>query len=127
MRALIPLLVCLAQPALAQDLGEQTYFEACGGCHGEAADGDGPMTEILLVTVPDLTTLAARNGGEFPWLKVVDIVDGRSALRAHGGPMPVFGAMFRGDTVAADAPDGSPVITSRRVLAVVDYLISIQN
>lgn len=129
MRAFSLLVLLAAAPALAgeENLGETTFFESCGGCHGEKADGDGPMTEILNVTVPDLTTLSAANGGMFPWLRVVHIIDGRTGLRAHGGPMPIFGAVFKGDSVAADAPDGTPVITSARVLAVVDYLETLQK
>jgi hypothetical protein len=118
-----------AMPAGAQDLalGEATFLSACAGCHGEAADGDGPMTEILTVEVPDLTGLAVRNGGTFPWLRTVHMVDGTTGLRAHGGPMPVFGTIFEGDTAVADAPDGTPVIMSARVLAVVEYLQSLQR
>lgn len=122
------LAACLAMPLHAQDdVGARTYFEACGPCHGETAEGDGPMTEIMNVAVPDLTGLTAANGGTFPWFRLVHIIDGRSGLRAHGGEMPVFGAILRGDTVAADAPDGSPILISARVLAVVDYLESIQD
>ncbi len=40
--------------------------------------------------------------------------------------MPLFGALFAEDTAAADAPDGTPVITSARVLALTDYLAAIQ-
>ncbi len=126
--AIIAAITAAAVPAAAQDLalGEATFLAACAGCHGEDADGNGPMTEVLTVAVPDLTAVAARNGGAFPWLRVVHVVDGRSGLRAHGGPMPVFGTIFEGDTAVADAPDGTPVIMSARVLAVVAYLESIQ-
>ena len=88
--------------------------------------GDGPMAGLISIPVPDLTRIAARNGGTFPWLTVVHQIDGRSGLRGHGGPMPLFGALFSGDTAAADAPDGTPVITSARVLALTDWLASIQ-
>jgi mono/diheme cytochrome c family protein len=115
-------------PAAAQDLalGQETYMNACAGCHGEAADGAGPMTEILTIPVPDLTGLAARYG-EFPWLRVIHTIDGTTGLRPHGGIMPIFGALFTGDTSVADAPDGTPVMVSARVLALVDYLESIQE
>ena len=128
MRVAILSLCLAATPVLAQDagLGEATFMSACAGCHGEAGDGDGPMTEILTVEVPDLTRLSARNGGEFPWLRAVHMVDGTTGLNAHGGPMPVFGTIFEGDTAVADAPDGTPVIMSARVLAVVEYLRTIQ-
>ncbi|MCB2117372.1 MAG: c-type cytochrome [Rhodobacteraceae bacterium] len=118
----------LAAPAAAEDvaLGEATFQGACAACHGAGAAGDGPMADLITLPVPDLTRIAVRNGGEFPWLKVVHLIDGRTGLRGHGGPMPLFGALFAGDTGAADAPDGTPVITSKRVLALTDYLASIQ-
>jgi mono/diheme cytochrome c family protein len=40
--------------------------------------------------------------------------------------MPVFGAIFEGDAIPAEAPDGTPVIASARILALLDYLQSIQ-
>ncbi|MFN6951698.1 MAG: cytochrome c, partial [Albidovulum sp.] len=86
----------------------------------------GPMSDLISIPVPDLTRIAVRNGGVFPWLRVVHLIDGRTGLRGHGGPMPLFGALFAGDTAAADAPDGTPVITSARVLALTDYLATIQ-
>ena len=128
MRALI-VLVLLTGPTWAQDdlkFGESAFMENCAGCHGEDASGYGPMTEILTVDVPDLTRLSDRNGGDFPWLRVVHMVDGRSGLPAHGGPMPIFGNLLKGDTAAADAPDGTPILTSARVLEIVKYLETIQ-
>ena len=106
--------------------GRAVWLDACASCHGPSARGDGPRAEMLALPVPNLTGLAAANGGSFPWLRVVHLVDGRSGLRGHGGPMPIFGALMRGDAVAAEAPDGSPVITSARVLAVVAWLESVQ-
>jgi len=131
MLALI-LTAVLATPAMADQVatagqGRAVYLAACASCHGEEGRGDGPMSMLLTLPVPDLTAIAARRDGRFPWLTIVHIVDGRSGLRGHGGSMPIFGAYFQGDTAAADAPDGSPVITSGRVLAVVDYLATIQQ
>jgi mono/diheme cytochrome c family protein len=132
MNSAVPILFAfsvLAQPAMAQDNaeGRTVYQGACAACHGPEGLGDGPMAALLTIPVPDLTGITARNAGVFPWLKVVHVVDGRTGLRGHGGPMPIFGEVFRGDPVAADGPDGTPVITSARVLAVVDYLMSIQT
>jgi mono/diheme cytochrome c family protein len=122
-------LILAASPAFAAPdlkLGAETYAGACASCHGPEATGDGPMAEYLAIDTPDLTAISARNGGTFPWLRVVHIIDGRTGLRGHGGMMPVFGAIFTGDTAVEDARDGTPVITSARVLAVVDYLAAIQ-
>ncbi|GGH51957.1 c-type cytochrome [Frigidibacter albus] len=123
------LALSLAPPPAAADPvaeGRAVWVDACASCHGPAARGDGPMAGILVLPVPDLTGLAAANDGTFPWLRVVHLVDGRSGLRGHGGPMPIFGALMRGDAVAAEAPDGTPLITSARVLAVVAWLDSVQ-
>ncbi len=128
MRPSLLLALILATPAQSEDLdlGRQTFMESCAGCHGETARGDGPMTEILTVAVPDLTLIAARNGGEFPWLAVIHTIDGRASLRAHGGPMPIFGGLLRGESAVKDGPDGTPIIASRQILGLADYLASIQ-
>lgn len=119
-------LVASQSAAADLELGRTTFAGACAACHGAEAKGDGPMAELISMPVPDLTRIAARNGGDFPWLKVVHLIDGRTGLRGHGGPMPLFGALFADDAAAADAPDGTPVITSARVLALTDYLAAIQ-
>ncbi len=119
----------VAAPVVAQEAapGRTLYMDACAGCHGAEAIGDGPAAELLSVPVPDLTRLAARNDGEFPRLKVIYIIDGRTGIRAHGGPMPVFGSLLSGQPGIEDADDGSPVFADRRILALVDYLESIQQ
>ncbi|MEZ5913871.1 MAG: c-type cytochrome [Paracoccaceae bacterium] len=131
LRCLPPVLAAigLGLPLWAEDApdGATIFAMTCAACHGEAAHGDGPMAGILTVPVPDLTGLAAGNGGAFPWLRTLHVVDGRTGLRGHGAPMPLFGELMKGDIVAADAPDGSPVFVSARVLAVVEWLATIQQ
>lgn len=124
----LSLFTLAASHAAAADLelGRTTFAGACAACHGAEAKGDGPMAELISIPVPDLTRIAVRNGDTFPWLEVVHLIDGRTGLRGHGGPMPLFGALFADDAAAADAPDGTPVITSARVLALTDYLAAIQ-
>jgi mono/diheme cytochrome c family protein len=117
----------LAEPAAADPLaGEEAFRDFCAGCHGETARGDGPMTEILTVAVPDLTGLAARNGGSFPWHAALRAIEAGGGVAAHGGPMPVFGALFDDDRVLAEAPDGSLVETSARIAAILEWLASVQ-
>ena len=62
---------------------EQLYRDSCLLCHA----GNGPGA-----SAPDLTTLSAANGGQFPMDQVISIIDGREGVRAHGSPMPVWGA-----------------------------------
>lgn len=122
-------LAALATPAAAQDLaeGRQLYLDACAACHGPDGQGDGPMRQILTLPVPDLTALAARNGGRFPWLTTLSRIDGRSGLSGHGDPMPVFGTLLRGPAVVVDGPDGTPVIAPAAVVALLAWLEMVQR
>jgi hypothetical protein len=75
------------------------------------AKGDGPVGETLRTRPPDLTLLAKKNEGVFPAEVLYQIIDGRKTLRAHGNyEMPVWG--------------GS--ISRNRILAIADYLRSLQ-
>ncbi len=120
--------LCVASPTLAQSSGEDLFLSRCGGCHGAGAEGDGPMASLITVQVPDLTQLAARNGGDFPLETAVRTIDGRLALRGHGGgPMPVFGTVLGGGSAVLDLPDGSVLQTRGDVLAIVNYLRGLQK
>lgn len=131
MRHLLALSLAALLPvssALAQDMsGREIYLENCAGCHGEAAMGDGPLAALISIDMPDLTVLARRYGGVFPLVDVVRQIDGRVEMRGHGGPMPVFGAMLSGASAVVDTAAGDPVITKAAVLAVADYLESLQR
>lgn len=115
-----------AAPDMAErtsvEAGATAYAEACAACHGAGGAGDGPMAAMLTVAVPDLTRLAARNGGSYDPVRVIQMVDGEQGLAAHGGPMPMFGGLLTGPTVAVDGPDGSAVSTSAPILAIARWL-----
>lgn len=51
----------------AQDIrhGQTIYRIYCAVCHGDAGHGDGPMSTIIKVQVPDLTQIAKSNNGVF--------------------------------------------------------------
>ncbi len=122
------LMLALASMAHGADLGGQQLFEQhCATCHGALARGDGPMAEILSVPVPDLTVLAAGNDGIFPILGVIAVIDGRTRLQGHGGPMPIFGPILGGGSGVLDGPDGSIVQTRGDILAIARWLESLQR
>jgi hypothetical protein len=77
-------------PALADetDIGARLYQESCSGCHGASGKGGGELSQLLSIKTPALTGLAAANDGAFPMLEVIHIIDGRTGVRAHGGPIP---------------------------------------
>ena len=126
--------------AIAQDsvTGQYEYMNHCAACHGEAADGKGPLVTFFNEPIPDLTVLALNNGGVFPFLETLMIVDGRTGLRGHGGAMPVWGDTFErdmpvlGDTFKREAVEkagvyGAETIARGRLLSLVEYLVTIQQ
>ena len=115
--------LALGAPALAaDDLGPRLYFNHCAACHGDDAEGTGPVAASMRVTVPNLRTLAQRNGGTFPIDTVRAYVDGRDMLAAHGDRvMPIWGDVFRG--ADQDADDRT---VRRRIAAIVDFISTLQ-
>jgi len=129
---MLPMLVSQSVVQAADKEGEwvaakDEYVHYCSACHGFEGKGDGMVSSVLTVKPADLTQLSANNKGSFPYVKVRAIIDGRSypgqsgTIRAHGPvDMPVWGSVFRGET-------GSEYVTKGRILAIVDYLSSIQQ
>ena len=83
-------------PDAAAAKGRVTYVRYCVSCHGPQAKGDGPLARDLRVPVPDLTTLAQRNGGKFPHDRVVQVIQAGDTVRGHGtADMPAWGDAFK--------------------------------
>jgi len=75
--------------------GQEMYKSYCAVCHGVDGTGNGPAASALKVPPPDLTTLAQKQGGAYPALKVSSIIRGEEALPAHGSKdMPIWGKLF---------------------------------
>ena len=117
---------CAGGSAVAQSAGETEYMNACAACHGEKGTGDGPLAELMTVDLPDLTQISARNDGAFPMLDVIQIIDGRSGIRGHGYPMPVWGQRFKEALSIDIGPYASEIVTRGRILALAQHLESIQ-
>ncbi|ETX13043.1 cytochrome C [Roseivivax halodurans JCM 10272] len=107
--------------------GEALFMEYCAACHGEDATGDGPLGRSLNIAPADLTRIVVRRGGSFPRAQVLSKVDGyaRSDMDVNG--MPEFGALMSGDLVPYDSGDGIETPTPRKLVALVEYLESIQK
>lgn len=131
MRHLITLLVtigiALAHTAGAADTATPAramYLRYCGACHGPEGKGDGIAGSFMRPKPADLTQIAKRNGGSFPFMKVMRYVDGTEEMRAHGDPdMPVWGEVFR-DEAGGDMSRRAEV--RGKLLLVTEYLQSIQ-
>jgi mono/diheme cytochrome c family protein len=113
--------------AQAQNPGEEEYMNYCASCHGADAKGEGPLADLMTVEVPDLTTIAADNDGTFPMLEMIQVIDGRTGVRGHGYPMPVWGDRFDAEVGEEAGPYGGELVVRGRVLALATYLQSIQE
>jgi mono/diheme cytochrome c family protein len=119
-------LFAAAASAQSADLpgGPTLFRNHCAACHGEDGRGGGPAAPVMRVPVPNLRTLAARNGGTFPADAVTAHIDGRQMQAAHGDrQMPVWGDVFRTGEGLATADRAA----RERVAAVVKFLEVIQE
>jgi mono/diheme cytochrome c family protein len=120
------------------DLGKAQFLSSCAPCHGSEGKGTGPVSTGLKVPPPDLTLLAKKNNGVFPFNSVYEIIDGRKTVVAHGTrDMPIWGDRYAPEPSKGLIPRPSENILSlfydpeavvrMRILAVIDYLNRIQE
>jgi mono/diheme cytochrome c family protein len=75
--------------------GPDLYRAYCASCHGRDATGQGPAAPAMKAAVPDLTSIARRNGGIFPHGRVRKIIAGDDEILSHGSrEMPIWGPIF---------------------------------
>lgn len=117
----------LAAPAMAEDLGKEEYMNACALCHGESGTGDGPLAELMTVAVPDPTTISARKDGAVPFMDIFMVADGRTGIRGHGCPMPVWGDRFAAEAGERYGPNGAGEVVRGRILSRVCHLQLLQS
>ena len=118
----LALVVATNAYAADDDLGARLFFNHCAACHGDAAEGGGPVAAAMRVTVPNLRTLATRNDGAFPAEAVRAYIDGRESVAAHGDrQMPVWGDVFRGQEQGT-----SERTVRRRIDALVNFIETLQ-
>lgn len=107
------------------EAGAVFFAENCAACHGTDARGGGPESLGLGGPPPDLTALSRRNGGEFPLVDVLSIVDGYGA-QSLDRAMPEFGAGDLGPEIVVEI-DGQGTPIPARLLEVVSYLETVQR
>jgi mono/diheme cytochrome c family protein len=128
--ALIGLVLLLAgcvppEPDLS---GRALFQDNCVVCHGAGGRGDGPAAAGLDRQPADLTRIARRNGGTFPMARVMSVIDGYSRSQHGAQVMPEFGAgLIGGDTVLTDTGDGILTPAPAGLVAIAEYLRSIQE
>lgn len=118
------------------DIGKGEYLSGCASCHGVDAKGNGPVSKELKTHPADLTALAKKNGGVFPFNHVYQIIDGRDAVGSHGTrEMPIWGYRFTpphynlkyADDYILSPPASSEATVRSRISSVIDYLNRIQE
>jgi mono/diheme cytochrome c family protein len=121
----------LAGAALAQqprmDLGKREFEAKCAVCHGKDGKGSGPYAQQLKNPLPDLTTMAKRNGGMFPVNQTYVTIEG--AGKGHGTrDMPVWGLDYTTQAVEAlpDLPYNQALYVRTRIMALLEYLNQMQ-
>ena len=120
--AALGLTACVEEP---MD-GRTAFMENCASCHGADATGGGVAARGLTVAPPDLTAIAARNGGTFPRDQVMSTIDGLDRGTHFSAAMPEFGAGDLGETIIVENEGlGTPI--PMKLLILTDYLESIQQ
>ncbi len=102
--------------------GSQIFQHYCARCHGADGQDSRSVTAALKQAAPDLTVIAQKNNGKFPYRRVRDIIEGTDPrLSAHSDhKMPVWGPIFH--EVDADQDWGEV-----RLENVTQYIQSIQR
>ncbi|WP_146590002.1 c-type cytochrome [Puniceibacterium confluentis] len=107
--------------------GRALFQQNCSVCHGADARGDGPMARAMVKAPKDLTLISVRHRDRFPRAKVMSTIDGYArSTRLDGPGMPEFGGLLQGDLVPYDSGDGKMTPTPRKLVALAEYLESIQ-
>ncbi len=119
------LLAATAGRALAQT-GQQDYAQYCADCHGVKADGRG-TSKVLSPEYPpaNLTLLAQKNGGTFPYNRVVSVIDGREKIPSHARiEMPFWGVTMQEPGKEFTAQSNAKV--KARIDAIAKYIQTLQ-
>ncbi|MGH7789180.1 MAG: c-type cytochrome [Candidatus Binatia bacterium] len=119
-------MILFALPANAEEgnpASRAAYLKYCSACHGEDGRGDGIVATAMRPKPIDLTQLTPA-GGPFPRARVMESIDGRRRIAAHGdSEMPVWGEIFLAET----GPSLSePAEVRGRVQLITEYVKAIQ-
>jgi mono/diheme cytochrome c family protein len=73
--------------------GKGMYTNYCAPCHGANGRGQGPIAISKKLTPPDIATLSQRNGGVYPKLHVVGVLEHGTWPNGHAqSVMPEWGS-----------------------------------
>ncbi|WP_188129994.1 c-type cytochrome [Roseovarius litoreus] len=114
-------------PDVSREAGKAVFSDNCSICHGTDANGAGPWAASLETPPVDLTKIADRRDGVWPMLEVMSIIDGYSKRTELREDMPILVGLVEGPKVGFDTGNGLVTPTPARLIAVANYLESIQS
>ncbi|WP_371039312.1 cytochrome c [Rhodosalinus sp. FB01] len=123
-----PLAVQAEDSAIA--LGRSAYGALCAVCHGDDAKGGGEVAELFEVKPPDLTKLAERAGGSYPFSEVYEVIVLGMEAPGHGASeMPIWGDYFVADALEDRGVSRSDAVSiaAGRALSLTYYLETLQE
>lgn len=123
--------------AVAQ--GKKLYTQYCASCHGVDGTGNGAAASTMSPKPSDLTQIAKRNGGKFPFYETMQVINGRSPVsqnadtslpglpKAHGdAKMPVWGEVFSREELSKGTSLDLQLQATGKIMLITEYLQSIQ-
>lgn len=121
---MITTVVVAGAAGAADPPGKAVFEQYCASCHGMAADGNGPVAAELKVAPSDLRKLGKEFGTPLAKPKLLEVIDGRNMVRAHGtATMPVWG-----DQLVREVPPSVNTEFFKRgtILVIIEYLQTLQ-
>jgi mono/diheme cytochrome c family protein len=119
--------------------GKELYTKYCASCHGPNGKGDGKVAASLTPRPSDLTQIAKKNGGKFPFYEVMQLINGRGPdgqnenaslpglPKAHGeAGMPVWGEIFSRQELSQGSSLDLQLAATGKIMMITEYLQSIQ-
>jgi len=125
---LLTLVLATSARIAAAQSGIRDYQNYCAECHGLTGKGDGPSRLTIPMNPPpnDLTQMARKNGGKFPFDEVVDSIDGRKNIPSHARlQMPFWGTTLQ--KPGREFTPESDAEVKRRIEAMARFVESIQQ
>ncbi len=125
---LLTLMLATSARSAAAQSGIRDYQNYCAECHGLTGKGDGPSRLTIPMNPPpnDLTVMARKNGGKFPFDEVVDSIDGRKNIPSHARlQMPFWGTTLQ--KPGKEFTPESDAEVKKRIEAMARFVESIQQ
>jgi mono/diheme cytochrome c family protein len=122
----LALTIAACAPEAKQTGAALDFAENCTACHGPAGRGNGPVAVGMTPPPSDLTMLSQENEGVFPKARVMGQLVGYTMGRSDTH-MPVFEELRSGPVVMFDDGSGDPVATPARLVAMADYIQTLQK